>query len=330
MCVVRGAPPFTSLDMTAILSYLRIPFLASSGIAAIGSTLLYFKQNELIYPRGIPAGSRTDVPTPAQFHISNAESIELPTPDGETLHAYLLRPSNATVKKNITMISFHGNAGNIGHRLPIGKVLVDSLGCNVFMLEYRGYGKSTGSPDEAGLTIDAQTGLDFIRRQDSLKGTKLVIYGQSLGGAVAIKLVEDNQHQDDIAGLILENTFTSIRKLIPTVFPPAKYLARLCHQNWTSEETLPKITADIPMLFLSGLRDEIVPAHMMKTLFDGCKAKTKVWKAFESGTHNATVSEPGYFDAVWDFLVQEVQGGKNGEKDLNVGSTDVKLGELWS
>ena len=317
--------------MATILSYLRIPFLASSGIAALGSGLLYLKQNELIYPRGFPAGSRTEVPSPSQFGITSAESVELPTSDGETLHSYLLRPSNAALSKNITILLFHGNAGNIGHRLPIGKVLAGSLGCNVLMLEYRGYGKSTGTPDEDGLTIDAQTGLDYIRQRSDLKNSKLVVYGQSLGGAVAIKLVAENQQQGDIAGVILENTFVSIRKLVPVAFPPAKYLARLCHQYWASEDTLPKITAKIPFLFLSGLKDEIVPATMMRTLYEICNVETKIWRTFENGSHNATVAEPGYFDAIWDFLVQEVQARTGGgEKNLNIGSADVDPDDLWS
>lgn len=110
---------------------------------------------------------------------------------------------------------FHGNAGNIGHRVPIAKVLEESLGCNVLMLEYRGYGHSSGDPHEEGLKIDAQTGLDYIRERAETRNTKIVIYGQSLGGAVAIQLVAKNQEIGDIAGLILENTFTSIKKMIP-------------------------------------------------------------------------------------------------------------------
>jgi abhydrolase domain-containing protein 13 len=169
---------------------------------------------------------------------------------------------------------FHGNAGNIGHRLPIARILEESIGCNVLMLEYRGYGLSTGDPDEAGLTIDAQTGLDYIKNRPELKNTKIVVYGQSLGGAVSIAMCAKNHDAGNIAGLILENTFTSMKKLIPrfehqclssvvslicvSAFPPAKYVARLCHQNWTSENTLPKII-NIPILFLSGLKDEIVP-----------------------------------------------------------------------
>ena len=110
---------------------------------------------------------------------------------------------------------FHGNAGNIGHRVPIAKILEENSGCSVLMLEYRGYGMSTGVPDEEGLMIDAQTGLDWLRNNESTKRNKIIIYGQSIGGAVAIQLVAKNQKDGDIVGLILENTFTSLRKLIP-------------------------------------------------------------------------------------------------------------------
>lgn len=111
---------------------------------------------------------------------------------------------------------FHGNAGNIGHRLPVAKLLVNELHCSILMLQYRGYGLSSGDPNEKGLTIDAQTGLDYIRQRSELRGTRIVIYGQSLGGAVAVGLASRNQKQGDIAGIVLENTFTSIRKLIPS------------------------------------------------------------------------------------------------------------------
>lgn len=289
-----------------LFSYLRLPVIISSGLAALGSGLLYFKQNEIVYPRNLPAGARNQVPEPKDFQIENAESLKITTPDNESLHAYLLRASNVALRERITILMFHGNAGNIGHRLPIAKVLAESLDCNVFMLEYRGYGLSTGTPDENGLAVDAQCALDFIRTRADLRDTKLLIYGQSLGGAVAIRLVAENQDAGDIAGVILENTFTSIRKLVPTAFPPARYIARFCHQLWPSEETLPKITSDVPILFLSGLRDEIVPAPMMKTLYDICQVDRKVWKTFSNGHHNDTVAEPGYFDTIWAFLAEEV------------------------
>lgn len=180
------------------------------------------------------------------------------TPDGETLSAFLVKPPNKSQAKPITLLSFHGNAGNIGHRLPIAKVLAHDLNCTTLMLEYRGYGLSTGDPSEKGLCIDAQTGLDYIRNREDLKGNSIVIYGQSIGGAVSIDLVAKNKGTGDIKGLILENTFLSIAKMIPKVLPMAKFLAPLCHEHWRSEQMLPEIT-DVPILFLSGLKDEIVP-----------------------------------------------------------------------
>lgn len=169
----------------------------------------------MIYPRNIPVDARTNVPSPRQFGIKDFEDLQIPTPDGQSLHALFLRPPLGRRQRNLTVLMFHGNAGNIGHRVPIAKALQDTLHCNVFMLEYRGYGLSTGTPDEAGLKIDAQTALDYLRQRPETRDTKIVVYGQSLGGAVAINLVATNQEEDEISGLILENTFLSIRKLIP-------------------------------------------------------------------------------------------------------------------
>ena len=104
------------------------------------------------------------------------------TPDEENLHASSpFAPSHVRDRQNVTIIMFHGNAGNIGHRLPIAKVLTADLGYNVFFVEYRGYGFSTGDPNEKGLNIDAQTALDYVRGRDDLRSSKIVIYGQSLG-----------------------------------------------------------------------------------------------------------------------------------------------------
>ncbi|CAF3611832.1 unnamed protein product [Fusarium graminearum] len=132
---------------------------------------------------------------------------------------------------------------------------------------------------------------------------KLMVYGQSLGGAVAIKLVSKNQEAGDIAGLILENTFLSIRKLIPSVVPPAKYLTLLCHQVWPSESVLPNITK-VPTLFISGLQDEIVPPKHMKQLYEISAAPTKRWKPLPAGDHNSSVLEEGYFEAMSDFIAE--------------------------
>ncbi|KAI9772331.1 MAG: hypothetical protein M1840_001080 [Geoglossum simile] len=287
------------------VSYVRLPVLASSGIAAILSAFLYFKQNELIYQRNLPIGTRTEVPKPPMFHMTDWEDLSIPTPDGESLHAYFLRPTNKRLDQNVTVLMFHGNAGNIGHRLPIAKVVQEHMGCHVLMLEYRGYGLSTGTPNERGLLIDAQTGLDYLMGRAETRDTKIVVYGQSLGGALSIQLVAKNEKQGNIGGLVLENTFTSMRKLIPSALPPAKYLARLCHQVWPSDTTLPTIK-ETPILFLSGLRDEIVPASHMKQLQSVCRSKKQTFKELPNGTHNDTVMEPGYFEAMFKFIREDV------------------------
>ena len=171
--------------------------------------------SELIYPRNVPVDARTNVPSPRQFGVTDFEDLQIPTPDGESLHGLFLRQRPGRFSSNVTVLMFHGNAGNIGHRVPIAKALQETLRCNVLLLEYRGYGMSTGTPDETGLKIDAQTGLDYLRQRTETRDTELIVYGQSLGGAVAINLVAHNEEQGDISGLILENTFLSIRKLIP-------------------------------------------------------------------------------------------------------------------
>lgn len=198
------------------------------------------------------------MPRPSQFGIEDYEELYLKTPDGETLSAFLIKPENKTQASNVTILMFHGNAGNIGHRIPIARLLANEYGFTVLMQEYRGYGLSTGVPNEVGLVIDAQTGLDFIRSRTDLNTMKIVVYGQSIGGAVAIDLCAKNQAAGDIAGLVLENTFLSIAKMVPAVIPVARLLVPLCHEYWRSEEAISRVT-DIPILFLSGLRDEIVP-----------------------------------------------------------------------
>jgi len=140
----------------------------------------------------------------------------IPTPDGEKLSAFYIRGPRTRSKKNTTVLMFHGNAGNIGHRVPIARMFVQRMGCSVFMLEYRGYGLSTGSPDEAGLMIDAQTAFDYLRQRAETRDNDIVVFGQSLGGAVAVQLAAKNQNDEKFIGLVLENTFLSMRKLIPS------------------------------------------------------------------------------------------------------------------
>lgn len=281
-----------------MIKAVQYSFIFAGGAALLTGICLYAFQLNLIYPSNMPEGSRTEVALPSTFGMPDYEEVWLETPDGEKLHCYQMRHKDHLTSRP-TVIQFIANAGNIGHRLPITKVLHDQMKLNVFMLSYRGYGKSTGKANEKGLKIDADTALEHILQHPQLSKTKLFVYGQSIGGAVSIYITAKNQGK--ISGLILENTFLSIRSLIPTVLPIARPIARFCHQQWSSDRLID--TLETPILFLSGLQDELVPKSQMKALFElAKKSEKREWKEFPNGTHNDTVMQEGYMQTVYDFI----------------------------
>lgn len=296
---------------------------AAATTFAVGSlslSLLYYGQNYLIYPSAFPPGSRTeDVPTPSDWSMLY-EDVSLHTLDDVTIRAYLLlqrqnmpdasrllvpgaTSDDEYASRRPTVIMFHGNGGNIGHRVPLARIFFLKMRCNVLMLSYRGYGLSEGRPSEKGIRIDAQTALDYILEHPVLRSTKIIIYGQSIGGAVGIDLASRNP--DKITALVLENTFLSLPRLIPSALPLLGPFAFLCHQIWDSASALPKIPASTPILMLSGLLDEVVPpSHMTELFHIACgTGRTKgVWRDFPEGSHNNTCVQPGYWTAVEEFI----------------------------
>jgi len=191
------------------------------------------------------------------------------------------------------------NSMNLSHRLPFMKELVEKLKMNVFIVSYRGYGSSTGEPSEEGLKIDAKTTLEYLSNRQDLKDSKIIIFGRSLGGAVAIDLlssVENNR----VKALILENTFTSIDDMIDVVFPFLKYIKSLSHNKWESIEKIKNIS--IPTLFICGEQDEVVPHGMVKKLFDSCGAKKKFYIPFKDGKHMTTHESVNYYVELIKFM----------------------------
>ncbi|EPQ28095.1 uncharacterized protein PFL1_04422 [Pseudozyma flocculosa PF-1] len=311
-------------------------------LVSLASTagLLYRYQTSLIYAASFPPGSRTEVATPDEFDIPFTEH-QLTTPDGERLRAFAMlqgyrlardkirqirsqqdlepeRKSSPThtaivhtdvvdphlAARRPTILFLHANAGNMGHRLPLAAVLYKRFGCNIVMLSYRGYGYSSGSPNENGIRIDAQTSLDWIRKHPQLSKTPVVAYGQSIGGAIAVDLASRNPKS--VHALMLENTFLSIPELIPHVLPPVRPFAFLCREFWSSDLAITKVAPNVPVLFLSGRKDELVPPSHMDALYEKCRSTNKVWKAFEDGTHNDTCVKPKYFETISDFLLKYV------------------------
>ncbi|KAJ2057404.1 bem46 protein, variant [Coemansia sp. S146] len=273
-----------------------------AGLVLIAVSIVWMFQRDMVYPAAFPAHSRDRVTLPSQFGMPHFDDIRLETPDKVLIRGYLIkRATDEETRRASTVLYFHANAGNMGHRLPVAKLLYDMLGCNVFMLSYRGYGLSDGRPSEAGIKTDALTALEFIRSHPLTANTKLVAYGQSLGGAVAIDIVAANE--PEFAGIILENTFLSIRRLIPSVLPILKWVTFLASEKWDSEKVVRQISS-VPTLFLSGLQDDLVPPPHMRKLYellsrnqDGKRMKV-TWEEFATGKHNDTFAQPGYFEAI--------------------------------
>ena len=198
----------------------------------------------------------------------------------------------------------------MGHRLPIVRRILDVADANVLVLSYRGYGESEGIAEESGVKLDAQAAFDYLlskARNGEIDDKKIILYGQSIGGAVAIDLAARNQ--EHVAGIIVENTFTSLRNLIPNVMPLMTWFRWLCHQRWESYQRLQEMLVSgdqMPrILFLSGVKDELVPPRHMQELFALVEAKQKDCakiKFFDKGTHNDTCLQPGYFEELTSFV----------------------------
>lgn len=280
---------------------------ATVGFVAIVAGV-YLLQNRLIYLPQFPPGSRKEVWRPSRFGFAKYEEVTLFSLDGVKLHAFWIPDPNS--RQVPTVLLFHANAGNMGHRLPIMKRIADLVPVNFFVISYRGYGLSEGFPNEVGIRKDAQAALDYLlrERKDELDLGRLIVYGQSIGGAVGIDLTARNQSR--IAGLIVENTFRSLRSLVPHVMPLLRWAAPLCHQRWESETRILEMvsTGDLvpKMLFLSGGKDEMIPSHHMKhlhSLVDRPELKEKIsLHIFPEGTHNDTCLQPGYFEAIAEFI----------------------------
>ncbi|KAK6198496.1 Alpha/Beta hydrolase protein [Scheffersomyces amazonensis] len=284
-----------------------IKMIAEVGVSVGALALLgiYTYQNKLIYPASMNDGHGYCA-TPDEYEMPNYESINLITEDGETLQCYSIKHDiNSINYSNKTVLILSPNAGNIGHALPIVSIFYNQFGYNVFIYSYRGYGRSTGTASEHGLKIDAQRVIKYLTEEDEqYQQSSIVLYGRSLGGAVAIYIAATMSQA--ISGLILENTFLSIRKTVPHVFPLLKYFTSFVHQNWDSEKLVPLIPAKIPVILLSARNDEIVPPSHMDAIYSRLKSEDKVIYKFENSNHNDTVIQPQYWERIQQFIQDKV------------------------
>ena len=130
-----------------------------------------------------PEGYRS----PAEHNL-NFENVWITTKDDVKIHGWFVKVNASDYTNYRTIIFFHGNAGNIGLRMPNIRLLVEKLQCNVFIVDYRGFGESNGRPNEAGVKLDAEACLEWAINRKDIDSSNIYIFGRSLGGAVGIEL----------------------------------------------------------------------------------------------------------------------------------------------
>ena len=227
------------------------------------------------------------------------EDVRFKASDGVVLHGWFV-PGGG----DATLVWFHGNGGNIGHRVGNIRELVVRLGVSIFIFDYRGYGRSEGSPYEEGTNLDAESAITYVRSREDLDPEKTIYFGRSLGCAVAAEMAIKYPPR----ALICESGFTSVRAITKSVYP---FLPGLQLLVTTKYDTLSKIErVNAPVMVLHGDRDEIVPFSMSRELFDAAKGPKRFY-TIEGAGHNDTyyVGGPAYFEALREF-VDEVIGEK--------------------
>jgi uncharacterized protein len=230
------------------------------------------------------------------------EDVWMQTSDGMRIHGWFV-PAGAESPKG-TVLMFHGNAGNVSHRLETIAVFHE-LGYNAMIIDYRGYGLSDGAPAEQGTYRDAEAAWKYLTHKRKLDRNRIVIFGRSLGAAVAAWLAVEKHS----AGLILESAFTSIPDLGAELykFLPVRMLARI---NYNTLGRIQQVRCR--MLVIHSPDDEIIPCHHGRKLF----AAAKEPKTFQEiiGGHNDGFIKSGnlYTDCVAKFLEEAIPPNGNG------------------
>ena len=208
---------------------------------------LYFSQSRMLYLPNLP--SRDIVATPDMVGLGY-EPVKIVSDDGVTLDGWFV----PVRQMRGVLLFFHGNAGNISHRLDSLKVFYD-LGLATFIFDYRGYGRSTGAPSEQGTYRDAAAVWRYLTEDRRIAAKDIVLFGRSLGAAIAVQLATKHTPK----ALIIESAFTSVPDLAAEVYPfiPARRLSRFRYDT----ETLLQFVS-CPVLIVHSRDDEIIPfAH---------------------------------------------------------------------
>ena len=239
--------------------------------------------------------TRGQTRTPSSFG-ADYEDLRVRASDGVVTQAWWI-PGNPAAP---VVVMFHGNAGTIADRLE-NAMMIRDLGVDLMMAEYRGYGDSEGQPSERGLYADAHAVLAEARARAG--GRPVVVFGRSLGGAVAVELAS----REPVDGLIVESTFTSLHAMARSTRIP--FASRAVAYRFDSLAKIARITA--PILIIHGDADELVPFRMGEQLRDAAARSRHVgFVRVRGGDHNGTWLADGtaYWDA-WKSMLDRVGRG---------------------
>jgi uncharacterized protein len=248
---------------------------------------VWLRQESLLFLPGIP--SRQLVATPADIGLGY-EALRIATADGEELDAWFV-PAR---RERAVLLFFHGNAGNISHRLDSLQIF-HRLGLSVLIFDYRGYGLSTGRPSEAGTHEDARAAWRHLVDERGVPAGRILLFGRSLGGAVATRLATEHRP----GALIIESTFRSVPELAGEIywFLPARWLARI---HYPVEEWIREV--DAPVLVIHSREDEIIPFRHGEALFAAAAGPKELLEL--RGGHNTgfLLSGSRYLQGIAEFL----------------------------
>lgn len=236
-----------------------------------------------------------EVPALESAGLENVEAVTFPTADGLTLHGWFFRSPRSPAW--FTVVVYNGNAGNRAYRTPLALAL-QRHGLAVLLFDYRGFGGNPGSPTEAGLIADGRAAVAYLRRRPNVDTRRLVLFGESLGSAVATTLAAERSP----AALILRSPFASMAELGAFHYPflPVRWLLR---DRFAAIESIRSVRC--PLLVIVGDRDRIVPPEQSRQLYDAApSAKTLV--RLQNADHNdeALLAGDEMIQAVVRFLEQ--------------------------
>jgi pimeloyl-ACP methyl ester carboxylesterase len=263
--------------------------VAALGYAgAIG--YLRFHEREYLYQ----PGDRQVAPPGVEFRL-NETRVTYPSADGVTLSAWIVPASPTSVAVGWLLIC-HGNFGNIGYgQRPEFYASMRDLGLNLLAFDYRGFGESTGTPDERGLYDDATASYEYLTETRRIRPERLIIFGHSLGSGVAVELAS----RRPAAGLIVEGAYTSVVDRGQELYPllPVNLIAT---QRFPSRDRIPAIA--IPKLFLHSPEDSVIPYAQGRRLFEAA-GDPKQFVDVRGGHENAfRVDKAVYYGAIAAFL----------------------------